>query len=615
MVDVPILTRGGVRYACVRVSRSTGAVFATGHLVHWGILSEADAATFREERQLLAELRDALAQLDASPENRLALAKSIEQLDELFLLVVAGEFNSGKSAFINALLGDAVLKEGVTPTTSQITVLKFGDGHDRHVASPDVHLVTAPVDLLREIHIVDTPGTNAVIREHEAITADFIPRSDLVLFVTSADRPFTESERLFLAAIRDWGKKVVFVINKIDLFEREDDVREVVAFVEQHARALLGVPPDVFAVSARLALRAKRGEPALWSRSRFEALEQFIRERLDRGERLRLKMSNPLGVGLSLVSRYRAVVVDRLELLQDDLRLLDDIDRQQALAADDMEHQFGLRMSAIENVLIEMEQRGHRYFDEMLRLGRVFDLFNTARVREGFERDVVADAPRQVETRVSELIDWLVSADIKQWHAITTRLSERRQQYRDRIIGDSEVASFHSERTQLISSVGREAQKVVDSYDRRREAAELAEKARVAVATAAAVGASALGLGAIVTAVASTAAADVTGILMAGVLATVGFFVIPARRRAAKAEMHEKVTRMRQMLATAMRDQFKSEMERSSERITASIAPYRRFVRAEHDTLTATRDTLDALRARMAALRDRLNVRIGAGAA
>ena len=57
-------------------------------------------------------------------------------------------------------------------------------------------MITAPVDFLRDIHVVDTPGTNAVIREHEAITADFVPRSDLVLFVSSADRPFTLGDAL-----------------------------------------------------------------------------------------------------------------------------------------------------------------------------------------------------------------------------------------------------------------------------------------------------------------------------------------------------------------------------------------------------------------------------------
>jgi small GTP-binding protein len=577
-------------------------------IVRTAILSAADEALVREERQLLGELREALARIDAAAESRDTLSKSIEQLDELFLLVVAGEFNSGKSAFINALVGDPILPEGVTPTTAQVNLLKFGERGDRQIESAHLHVITAPVDLLRTIHIVDTPGTNAVIREHEAITSDFIPRSDLVLFVTSADRPFTETERQFLEAIRDWGKKVVLVVNKVDLFEREEELREVVAFVEDHARSLLGVKPDIFPVSARLAIRAKRGEPGVWAKSRFEPLERFIAERLDEGERVRLKMANPLGVGIRLTARYRTVVAERLELLQDDLRLLEDFERQRAMAATDMERQFDLRMSAIENVLLEMEQRGHQYFDEMLRLGRMFDLFNTSRVREGFERQVVADTPQQVERRVSDLIDWLVTADVRQWQTVTTRLTERRREYRGRIVDDAEVASFHAERTQLITSVGREAQKVVESYDRRREADQLAEKARGAVATAAAVGAGALGLGAIVTAMATTAAADVTGILMAGVVATIGFFVIPARRRAAKAEMRQKIARMRETLGVSLREQFRMEMERSASRIADAVAPYSRFVRGEHEALVETRERLDSLTDRMTVLRDRISM-------
>ena len=156
-----------------------------------------------------------------------------------------------------------MVAEGVTPTTAQINVLQYGDTVERQVRESNLHVITAPAPLLREIHIVDTPGTNAIIREHEAITAEFVPRSDLVLFVTSADRPFTETERAFLEQVRGWGKKVVIVINKIDILESASDrSRRCAAFVAENARALLGFSPEIFPVSARLALRAKQGEPA-----------------------------------------------------------------------------------------------------------------------------------------------------------------------------------------------------------------------------------------------------------------------------------------------------------------------------------------------------------------
>ena len=162
--------------------------------------------------------------------------------------------------------------------------------------------------LLRDIHIVDTPGTNAIIREHERITAEFVPRSDLVLFVTSADRPFTETERAFLEQIRGWGKKVVVVINKIDILESDAQVDEVTTFVARSAQSLLGFSPDIFPVSARLALRAKQGDPAVWAASRFEALERYITATLDAPGRVQLKLLNPLGVAASLAERHAAVV-------------------------------------------------------------------------------------------------------------------------------------------------------------------------------------------------------------------------------------------------------------------------------------------------------------------
>ena len=169
-------------------------------------------------------LRGPLASLEASPNDLALLDRALLQLDELFLLVIVGEFNSGKSAFINALLGERVPAEGVTPTTAQIHLLKYGDEAGQRPAEHDMLVVTYPVEWLRDINIVDTPGTNAVIRRHQEITEDFVPRADLVLFVTSADRPFSESERAFIERIREWGKKVVFVVNKIDILETPADI-------------------------------------------------------------------------------------------------------------------------------------------------------------------------------------------------------------------------------------------------------------------------------------------------------------------------------------------------------------------------------------------------------
>ncbi len=570
------------------------------------ILTDEQDELLREERRVLSRLQTALARFEAAPEQQATLSASVDQLDELFLLVIVGEFNAGKSAFINALLGSRVVQEGVTPTTSQINVLQFGEAPGRVARDASLHVITAPAPILREVHIVDTPGTNAIIREHEAITADFVPRSDLVLFVTSADRPFTESERAFLEKVRAWGKKVVIVINKIDILGTDADVQEVVAFVRESARTLLGFGPDVFPVSARLALRAKEGDQAVWADSRFEALEAYIRGTLDSPSRVHLKLLNPLGVGGALVERHLAVVGDRTALLQEDFTTLDQVERQLVVYQEDRLRDFEFRMADIDRILLDMEQRGQQYFDDTLRIGRVMDLLNRSRMQQGFEQQVVADAPRQIERKVNELVDWLVDADLQQWQEVSRHLSERRRQHHDRIVGDQDGARFHYDRARLIESVGREAQRVVDSYDRRREASALADSARNAVATAAAAGAGALGLGAIVAFVATTAAADVTGVLMASVMAAIGFFVLPARRERAKEQMRRKIAALRQRLSEALRSEFTHEIAASAPRIRERIAPYSRFVRAEGEKLRSTEQELREIGAAIEGLRGRV---------
>lgn len=157
-------------------------------------------------------LRAVLAALQRVPEAaekdvRLVTTEIARLGDGFFMLVVAGEYNAGKSSLVNALLGRHILPEGPTPTTAKVTKLRYADQPSEPRVDDDGVLVRGePVEVLASrLQIVDTPGTNAIDRQHEALTKEFLPLCDIVLFVTSADRPFSESERLFLESIRTWG--------------------------------------------------------------------------------------------------------------------------------------------------------------------------------------------------------------------------------------------------------------------------------------------------------------------------------------------------------------------------------------------------------------------------
>ncbi|MGQ9501453.1 MAG: dynamin family protein [Anaerolineae bacterium] len=556
------------------------------------ILTPQQDALLSEERHCLNELQVILARFGATMEDQATLERSIRQLDELFLLVVVGEFNAGKSALINALLGQPLLREGVTPTTTRIHLIKYGTSTEHSLLDPVTELTAAPLDVLREINIVDTPGTNAIRREHEAITREFVPRSDMVLFVTSADRPFTESERAFLQRIREWGKKVVLVVNKIDILERPEDVSKIVSFITENARDMLGFAPEIFPISARLAQQAKRdSDGALMEESCFAPLERYIVDTLDEKERIRLKLLNPLGVARYVTNKYLSIVQERLDLLRDDLVTIQDIETQLEMYQQDMQRDFRFRLADVENVLHEMEKRGIEFFEEMVRLARIFDLLNREKIKTDFARVVIADAPRRVEQRVNQVIDWLVASELRQWHAVMERIEQRQAKHADRIVGRVGGA-FDYDRARLLDDVGRAAQNAIDQYDHEREASRLAESVRMAVAGTALIEVSALGLGALVMLLATTTLADVTGLLTAGLVATLGLFVIPARRREAKAELRRKLGEVRHQLISALTRQFNLELEGSVRRIHEAIAPYTRFVRAEQARLSETHTQL-----------------------
>jgi small GTP-binding protein len=574
-----------------------------------GLISKEHEQLLRRERTLLENLRVFLARLDAPDEDQELLQRTLAQLEELFLLVVVGEFNAGKTAFLNAMLGDKLLIEGVTPTTDQIHLLRYGPELKQEPTEDEYSIVHIPVPWLREINLVDTPGTNAVVQRHQQLTEHFVPRSDLVLFVTSADRPFSESERTFLERIRAWGKKIVIIVNKIDLLESDAELNQVLDFVRTNARQLLGMEPQIFPVSAKQALQAKqmahssgRENPhgPLWERSRFAALEQYILTSLDASARVRLKLENPLGVATRLLDRYGEVIQSRQEVLKGDFQTLDIIDEQLDAYRNDMQRDFKFQRSHVDNVLYEMAERGDRFFDEILRIGRVFDLLNGEKVRGEFERQVIADTSLQIERHVNELIDWLVDRDYRQWQAVMDYMARRATHHADKMVG--QVASnFEFNRQNMLASVGREAQQVVSTYDKEAESLKLAQEVQKAIIQTAAVEVGALGLGAILVALLHTPILDITGILGAGAVAALGLYVLPYRRNKAKTELRERINVLRSQLEGALDRQFNQELKSSIQRVREAIAPYTRFIRVE-------REKLERLEADMQTLRIEVNV-------
>ena len=560
-----------------------------------GFLSTEEMLFLQKEKR---SLNSALATLSGFPlpaDDLSKLRSAIEQLDELFLIVAAGEFNAGKSALINALLGERVLEEGVTPTTAQVTLLRWGESFSQTVIDDGFAIVTHPLPLLKELNMVDSPGTNAINRQHERLTSDYVPRSDLVLFVTSADRPLTQSERLFLEKILTWGKKVSLVVNKADILEGEGAVEQVREFVSTNAEVILGYKPELFLVSARLAQKAVQAtDPTEAKRLRqasgIEELERFITQTLDNKTRLELKLRNPIGVASNL-ERTSAQAVDlQIADMEQDSALTVELENTIAKYKQSLQDEIPPRLAEVENILINFENRGHEFFDRTMKLTNIFNLAKTDRIKEQFQEEVQGDVSTAIDNKVRGMIDWMVDKDLNTWYQVAGAL-ERRQAQSQRELPASKSPQS-ARRQELIDGVSQTIKLIVNRYDRKQEAELLGDYVQESVAQTALFGIGALGVGAMVATVLTTKALDVTGIVTAGTLAVLGLFVIPYKRKQAKEDFKTKMAELRSTLNETLSNTFNKEADSAVERLEDNISPYVKYVKDEQARLQSSRTTL-----------------------
>ena len=574
------------------------------------MLTNEQLLFLQQEKQQLNIAKHILSDFNLPEETFNALNEAILQLDELFLIVVVGEFNSGKSALINALLGEYVLEEGVTPTTARVTLVRWGEALSEQIVNEDFAIVTYPLELLKELNLIDSPGTNAIIRRHELLTTEYVPRSDLVLFTTSADRPLTESEREFLEKILAWGKKIVLVINKADILDGQEAIEEVRAFVAQHTAGILGYAPELFVLSAKMAEKANQisdlvEKERLRKASGITDFERYITETLDDRARLELKLSNPLGVASNLLQQAEGLNQAQAEELQADLKLVSELEAMLSAYRKELTAEIKPRLAEVDNVLQNFEQRGEEFFKTNLRITNIGNLAKSDKIKAKFEEEVLAGLSQEIDAKVHTMIDWMVDKDLQIWYQVMGAL-ERRQFIARKQAEVGPVSPQAARRTDLMASVGETIKTIVNSYNHKKEAEELSVLVEGAVAQTALFEVGAVGLGALVASTLFSAAMDVTGIVAASALAILGFFVIPYKRKQAIEGFKEKMSELRSNLMHTLELTFGREADLALSRLEAKIAPYTQGVRADQEKIARDAQVLAELKQTLEKMQDQM---------
>ena len=228
------------------------------------------------------------------------------RINEPFMFVIVGEVKVGKSSFINALLGTGkeICKVAPSPMTDTIQQILYGEQEKTIEINPYLKQIYQPVEILKEIAIVDTPGTNTIAKHHQEITERFIPAADLIVFVFEAKNPYRQSAWEFFDYInKDWRKKIIFVLQQKDLID-PDDLKTNENGVREYA-VKKGIPePKIFLVSAKDELEGRH------ELSGFISIKNYIAKNITGGKAPFLKLQNNITTSRNINQRiYKGLLI------------------------------------------------------------------------------------------------------------------------------------------------------------------------------------------------------------------------------------------------------------------------------------------------------------------
>ncbi len=263
-----------------------------------------------------------------------------QTVDEPFLFVVVGEIKAGKSSFINALLREKICPVDPAPCTDKIQQMVYSEERFERDINPHQKKIGMPVDILKQISIVDTPGTNTLIAHHHEITERFIPSSGLVLFVFPAKNPHTASAWELLVYISDeWRKQVVFILQQADL-ATEEELRVNTEKVQEYAMERGVEDPRIFQTSAKW-------EAEEDPRSGFETIRAFIRNTVTGGRHLYLKIRSILNTIDQVLKHIHKVLQHTQEQLQKDKEAADQIETILAAGSEQIDEEIRMLLDRI----------------------------------------------------------------------------------------------------------------------------------------------------------------------------------------------------------------------------------------------------------------------------
>ncbi len=563
--------------------------------------------------QLRTELETALAGLLRLASDMRRETASLDTIHGLLtdvreplLFVVVGEVKAGKSSLLNALFGQEFAKVDVLPATDRVYIFKYGAEEKSVEVSPQLTERYLPIEFLRNFNVVDTPGTNTMVPEHQAITEGFVPRADLVLFVFSVVNPWTQSAWEFLNFVqKKWMKNVVFVLQQADLRETKE-IEVIRRHLQDTALHKLGFAPPIFAVSARKALvaRTSGNSEELWNASQFAPLEdQINRTVTESGARI-LKLQSAARTADVILGELAADIRGSFEIIRRDEDHLARLGGLLRNRKDQTLRQIAGFLRGVEQACQRATTQGTELLEEKLSFWKTWRLvWSRADWQRDFQTEVEAKIRETVQPQVENAVQ-LLETDLRSlWPQLQDTIENQfGVDVQSRVT--KTIPDFARQRRELLQSVQLALVERVAEKGTEEQLARMFRETATWLRLPAGV-AAAGGIVAVIAAMSSAAVADVTGVLAASA-AVIGTIVAFSQRRKILGAYEKQMTTKQTELVHAIEQQMEHAIDLFYKEIAVTFQPLAGFCATERERYEPMLKRIEELETTLAGLSSRL---------
>jgi len=564
--------------------------------------------------QLRSELETALAgllklgsELRRTPASLDAIHGLLTDIREPLLFVVVGEVKSGKSSLLNALFGQEFAKVDVLPATDKIYIFRYGAEEKQIEVSPKLAERYLPIGFLRDFNVVDTPGTNTMVDEHQTITENFVPRADLVLFVFSVVNPWSQSAWDLLKFVqKKWLKNVVFVLQQADLREATE-IEVIRRHLSDTAMQKLGFAPPIFSVSARKALLAQTtgvDKDRLWEESQFAALQEQINLIVAESGARKLKLRSTRQTARLMLDEVTSEIRESIDIIARDEARLRRVNHFLQARKEQTQRQVAGLVRGVEKACRDCAAQGAKLLEERLSFWRTWKIiWSRQQWQRDFQMQIEMRLRQNVEPQVEQAVQML-ETDLRglwpQLHDMLDTLLEK--ELRSQV--PKTIPDFARQRRELLQAVHLALLERVSGKSVEEQLAELFRETLQRLRLPAGV-AAAGGIVALIAAMSSAAVADVTGLLAAGAIVASAMIAITQRKkilRAYEKEMEAKCSELTEAIEQHLNravDLFYNDVATAFHPMEAFCIAQRRQIEPALQRAEELQGKLDALAARL----------------